>query len=91
MPQVYPDMGVSAMLKNQWTDAAFGFASLNDRKPAAEDDDIVVVAAPDPQVGLAVEGAAGDRVALLCLRPGDSAAEMTCEAAACCWENVGLL
>lgn len=30
-PQVYPDVGVAAMLKNQWTDATFGFASLNDR------------------------------------------------------------
>ncbi len=29
--QVYPDVGVAAMLKNQWTDATFGFASLNDR------------------------------------------------------------
>lgn len=36
------------MLKNQWTDAPFGFASLNDRRPVAEGDDIVVLAAPDP-------------------------------------------
>jgi len=49
VPQVYPDTGVSAMLKNQWTDAAFGFASLNDRSPVQPDDDIVVLAAPDPQ------------------------------------------
>lgn len=48
--QVYPDVGVSAMLKNQWTDAAFSFASLNDRKPVQPEDDIVVLAAPDPQV-----------------------------------------
>lgn len=46
--QVYPDVGVAAMLKNQWTDAPFGFASLNDRRPVAADDDIVVLAAPDP-------------------------------------------
>lgn len=45
---VYPDVGVAAMLKNQWTDAPFGFASLNDRRPVAADDDIVVLAAPDP-------------------------------------------
>lgn len=45
---VYPDVGVAAMLKNQWTDAPFGFASLNDRRPVAEGDDIVVLAAPDP-------------------------------------------
>jgi hypothetical protein len=48
LPQVYPDAGVSAMLKNQWADAAFNFASLNDRRPVADDDDIVVLAAPDP-------------------------------------------
>ncbi|PRW33042.1 hypothetical protein C2E21_8017 [Chlorella sorokiniana] len=46
---VYPDVGVAAMLKNQWTDAAFGFASLNDRRPVAAEDEIVVLAAPDPQ------------------------------------------
>ena len=48
LPQVYPDVGVSAMLKNQWTDAAFGFSSLNDRRPGREGDDIIVIAAPDP-------------------------------------------
>ncbi|KAI7838252.1 hypothetical protein COHA_007941 [Chlorella ohadii] len=46
---VYPDVGVAAMLKNQWTDATFGFASLNDRKPVAAEDEIIVLAAPDPQ------------------------------------------
>ncbi|PSC76209.1 hypothetical protein C2E20_0092 [Micractinium conductrix] len=46
---VYPDVGVAAMLKNQWTDAAFGFASLNDRTPVVPQDDIIVLAAPDPQ------------------------------------------
>lgn len=46
---VYPDVGVSAMLKNQWTDATFAFASLNDRRPVAAEDDVVVLAAPDPQ------------------------------------------
>ncbi|KAI3430548.1 hypothetical protein D9Q98_005141 [Chlorella vulgaris] len=45
---IYPDVGVSAMLRNQWTDAAFEFAALNDRKPVTEQDDIVVLAAPDP-------------------------------------------
>lgn len=47
-PQIYPDMGVTAMLKNQWPDATFAFASLNDRRPVAADDAIVVMAAPDP-------------------------------------------
>lgn len=47
--QIYPDMGVAAMLKNQWQDADFAFASLSDRSPVSEDDDLVVLAAPDPQ------------------------------------------
>ena len=42
-------MGVAAMLKNQWPDAGFRFASLSDRKPVSEDDDLIVLAAPDPQ------------------------------------------
>ena len=49
MLQVYPDMGVAAMLKNQWPDVPFNFASLSDRKPVSEEDDLVVLAAPDPQ------------------------------------------
>ena len=47
--QIYPDMGVAAMLKNQWQDAGFRFASLSDRNPVSEDDDLIVLAAPDPQ------------------------------------------
>ena len=47
--QIYPDMGVAAMLKNQWQDVAFTFASLSDRSPVSQDDDLIVLAAPDPQ------------------------------------------
>lgn len=47
--QVYPDMGVAAMLKNQWPEVSFNFASLSDRKPVSDEDDLVVLAAPDPQ------------------------------------------
>lgn len=47
--QIYPDMGVAAMLKNQWQDADFAFASLSDRNPVSEDDDLIVLPAPDPQ------------------------------------------
>ena len=47
--QIYPDMGVAAILKNQWQDTDFSFASLSDRSPVSEDDDLVVLAAPDPQ------------------------------------------
>lgn len=49
MVQIYPDMGVAAMLKNNWQDAEFEFASLSDRNPVSEDDDLIVLAAPDPQ------------------------------------------
>lgn len=49
MLQIYPDMGVAAMLKNNWQDAEFAFASLSDRNPVSEDDDLIVLAAPDPQ------------------------------------------
>ena len=42
-------MGVAAMLKNSWQDAKFAFASLSDRNPVSEDDDLIVLAAPDPQ------------------------------------------
>ncbi len=49
MQQLYPDMGVAAMLKNQWGDAPFAIGSLGDRTPYQEDDDIVILAAPDPQ------------------------------------------
>lgn len=42
-------MGVAAMLKNQWPEVAFKFASLSDRKPVSEEDELVVLAAPDPQ------------------------------------------
>ena len=42
-------MGVAAMLKNQWADMNFSVASLADRNPVSEDDDLVIVAAPDPQ------------------------------------------
>ena len=49
--QVYPDAGVAAMLSYQWQDrsANFAIASLNDRRPVAAEDEMVVFACPDPQ------------------------------------------
>ena len=47
--QLYPDMGVAAMLKNQWGDPGFAVGSLSDRTPYQEEDDIIIFAAPDPQ------------------------------------------
>ena len=46
--QVYPDMGIAAMLKNSWTECPYKIASLIDRNPVSEDDNIIVTAAPDP-------------------------------------------
>ena len=39
------------MLKNLWLADGLGFeiAAVNDREPVAADDDLVVLAAPDPQ------------------------------------------
>lgn len=36
------------MLKNTWTDSPHKIASLIDRQPIEEADDIIVIAAPDP-------------------------------------------
>jgi hypothetical protein len=46
---IYPDIGVASYLKNAWTDANFGIASLNDRNPLAGDEELVIFAAPDPR------------------------------------------
>ncbi len=78
-------MGVAAMLKNQWPDAGFRFASLSDRKPVSEDDDLIVLAAPDPQgwsLTLAMSSQvakckAGHTVALHCRPPGRLGAHTT--------------
>jgi hypothetical protein len=51
MLQLYPDTGVAAMLRDQWKDADFVIGSLNDRVPFREEDEIIVLAAPDPQGG----------------------------------------
>ena len=45
---IYPDAGVAAMLKSQWTDATFSISSLNDRKPVDTEDQLVIMASPDP-------------------------------------------
>jgi len=46
---IYPDMGVVAMLQNQWPDINFKMSSLNDRRPVEAEDDLIVLATPDPQ------------------------------------------
>lgn len=57
---VFPDAGAAALLKYQWKDAAFGFSSLTDRKPVAEEDEIVVMVVPDYQMLGSVEKIASD-------------------------------
>ena len=47
--QVYPDVGVAAMLQNSWKDTPYRISSLTDRRPVEESDDLIVLAAPDPQ------------------------------------------
>ena len=37
------------MLANQWPDRAFAIAGIKDRNPVQEEDECVLLAAPDPQ------------------------------------------
>jgi hypothetical protein len=39
---------VASYLKNEWGDATFSIKSLRDRKPLNDNEDLVIVAAPDP-------------------------------------------
>ncbi|KAK3013018.1 hypothetical protein RJ639_009967 [Escallonia herrerae] len=57
---IFPDAGAAALLKYQWKDAAFGFASLSDRKPVEKEDEIVVMVVPDYQMLEYVERIASD-------------------------------
>ncbi|KAK4795377.1 hypothetical protein SAY86_013371 [Trapa natans] len=47
---IFPDAGAAALLKYKWKDAAFGFASLSDRKPVENEDEVVVMVVPDYQM-----------------------------------------
>ncbi|GMI79319.1 hypothetical protein like AT5G27560 [Hibiscus trionum] len=47
---IFPDAGAAALLKYRWKDAAFGFASLSDRKPVENQDEIIVMVVPDYQM-----------------------------------------
>uniref|UniRef100_A0A5B7C1M3 DUF1995 domain-containing protein n=1 Tax=Davidia involucrata TaxID=16924 RepID=A0A5B7C1M3_DAVIN len=57
---IFPDAGAAALLKYRWKDAAFGFASLSDRKPVQSEDEIVVMVVPDYQMLEYVERIASD-------------------------------
>ncbi|EIE23477.1 hypothetical protein COCSUDRAFT_65935 [Coccomyxa subellipsoidea C-169] len=46
---LYPDMGVAAMLRNEWKDRDFEIAAISERSAVAEGDDLVIIAAVDPQ------------------------------------------
>ncbi|CAI0551274.1 unnamed protein product [Linum tenue] len=52
---IFPDAGAAALLKYRWKEAAFGFASLGDRKPVDSEDEIVVMVVPDYQMLSSVE------------------------------------
>lgn len=52
---VFPDAGAAALLRHQWPDAEFSFSSLNDRKPLGEEEEVVVLIAPDYQLLETVE------------------------------------
>lgn len=56
--QVYPDTGVAAMLKNSWTDCSYKISSLIDRRPVDDEDEVIIIAAPDPL---------GDFLVIICL------------------------
>lgn len=47
--QLYPDMGVAAMLRNEWKDCSFGIAAINERSACTEEDELLIIAAADPQ------------------------------------------
>ncbi|XP_020585029.1 uncharacterized protein LOC110027800 [Phalaenopsis equestris] len=47
---IFPDAGAAALLKYQWGDANFDFASLSDRRPVEEEDEVVVMLVPDYQM-----------------------------------------
>eukprot|EP00262_Sarcandra_glabra_P011168 TRINITY_DN268_c0_g2_i2.p1 TRINITY_DN268_c0_g2~~TRINITY_DN268_c0_g2_i2.p1 ORF type:complete len:311 (+),score=43.15 TRINITY_DN268_c0_g2_i2:22-933(+) len=47
---IFPDAGAAALLKYRWKDATFRFASLSDRKPVENEDEVVVMVVPDYQM-----------------------------------------
>ncbi|KAK1360933.1 Tyrosine-sulfated glycopeptide receptor [Heracleum sosnowskyi] len=57
---IFPDAGAAALLKYQWKDAAFRFASLSDRKPVESEDEIIVMLVPDYQMLEYVQKIASD-------------------------------
>ncbi|XWS58198.1 hypothetical protein CRYUN_Cryun08bG0014200 [Craigia yunnanensis] len=57
---ICPDAGAAALLKYGRKDAAFGFASLSDRKPVESQDEIIVMAVPDYQMLERVERIASE-------------------------------
>ena len=46
--QVFPDIGVAAYLQNNWHEPGFAIRSLSDKKPVLGNEDLVIVASPDP-------------------------------------------
>lgn len=42
-------MGVAAMLRNEWKDREFEIAAISERSAVVEEDDLIIIAAVDPQ------------------------------------------
>lgn len=45
---LFPDMGVTAMLRSLWSDATFEIGTLRSKTRVMKDEEIIVIAAPDP-------------------------------------------
>eukprot|EP00210_Caulerpa_lentillifera_P004137 g3943.t1 len=45
---LFPDMGVTAMLRSLWTEATFEISPLRSKTPLSDDAEVIVLAAPDP-------------------------------------------
>lgn len=45
---LFPDMGVTAMLRSLWSDATFEISTLRSKTPVMKEGEVIVIAAPDP-------------------------------------------
>ena len=79
--QLYPDMGVAAMLRNEWKDCSFGIAALNERGALADEDEVLILAAADPQ-GFALLTSC---VLVACRLPWASVSDTYWQAFECLW------
>ncbi len=75
--QLYPDVGVAAMLRNEWKDASFEIGAVSDKKAVGEGDDLVIIAAVDPQgVPFLIQGSASECNLKACLLDSEQGKRM---------------